>query len=140
MIGARRRASQHTMAVRLALAHLASYWLKINSGTNSFIVYLSMPQSWYFLQTLGEVTLFHKKTAYPLNKTLPFSCRDIDECMYEQDPVCSQTCSNTVGSFRCGCMTGYVLRPDGRSCKPTGESPTLLFSNRIGIRQVRQKK
>lgn len=56
--------------------------------------------------------------------------------MYEQDPVCSQTCSNTVGSFRCGCMTGYVLRPDGRSCKPTGESPSLLFSNRIGIRQV----
>ncbi|CAB3256651.1 unnamed protein product [Arctia plantaginis] len=65
-----------------------------------------------------------------------YTCRDIDECMYEQDPVCSQTCSNTVGSFKCGCMTGYVLRPDGRSCKPTGESPTLLFSNRIGIRQV----
>ncbi|KAM3968213.1 low-density lipoprotein receptor-related protein 4 [Aphomia sociella] len=65
-----------------------------------------------------------------------YSCRDIDECMYEQDPVCSQTCSNIIGSFRCGCMTGYVLRPDGRSCKPTGESPTLLFSNRIGIRQV----
>ncbi|XP_022829670.1 low-density lipoprotein receptor-related protein 4 [Spodoptera litura] len=64
------------------------------------------------------------------------TCRDIDECMYEQDPVCSQTCSNTVGSFKCGCMTGYVLRPDGRSCKPTGESPTLLFSNRVGIRQV----
>ncbi|XP_041973520.1 low-density lipoprotein receptor-related protein 4 isoform X2 [Aricia agestis] len=64
------------------------------------------------------------------------SCKDIDECMYEQDPVCSQTCSNTNGSFRCGCMTGYVLRPDGRSCKATGESPTLLFSNRIGIRQV----
>ncbi|KAJ2950742.1 hypothetical protein O0L34_g9004 [Tuta absoluta] len=65
-----------------------------------------------------------------------YSCRDIDECMYEQDPVCSQTCSNTVGSFQCGCMTGYVLRPDGRSCKSTGESPTLLFSNRVGIRQV----
>ncbi|XP_063374859.1 low-density lipoprotein receptor-related protein 4 [Cydia amplana] len=65
-----------------------------------------------------------------------FSCRDIDECMYEQDPVCSQTCSNTMGSFQCGCMTGYVLRPDARSCKPTGESPTLLFSNRIGIKQV----
>lgn len=64
------------------------------------------------------------------------SCHDVDECMYEQDPVCSQTCSNTVGSFSCGCMTGYVLRPDGRSCKATGESPTLLFTNRIGIRQV----
>ncbi|XP_052737933.1 low-density lipoprotein receptor-related protein 4 isoform X1 [Bicyclus anynana] len=65
-----------------------------------------------------------------------YSCKDIDECMYEQDPVCSQTCSNTQGSFYCGCMTGYVLRPDGRSCKAVGESPTLLFSNRIGIRQV----
>ncbi|CAH0397300.1 unnamed protein product [Chilo suppressalis] len=65
-----------------------------------------------------------------------YSCRDIDECMYEQDPVCSQTCSNTVGSFQCGCMTGYVIRPDGRSCKPIGQSPSLLFSNRIGIRQV----
>ncbi|VVD03450.1 unnamed protein product, partial [Leptidea sinapis] len=61
------------------------------------------------------------------------SCRDIDECMYEQDPVCSQTCSNTQGSYHCGCMTGYVLRPDERSCKATGESPTLLFSNRIGV-------
>ncbi|XP_045489131.1 low-density lipoprotein receptor-related protein 4 isoform X2 [Pieris rapae] len=65
-----------------------------------------------------------------------YSCRDIDECMYEQDPVCSQTCSNTQGSFRCGCMTGYVLRPDERSCKATGESPTLLFSNSIGVRKV----
>lgn len=68
------------------------------------------------------------------------SCRDIDECMYEQDPVCSQTCSNTVGSYQCGCMTGYVLRPDGRSCKPTGDPPVLLFSNRVGIRQVSQFK
>ncbi|CAG9563555.1 unnamed protein product [Danaus chrysippus] len=65
-----------------------------------------------------------------------YSCQDIDECMYEQDPVCSQTCSNTLGSYMCGCMTGYVLRPDARSCKATGESPTLLFSNGVGIRQV----
>ncbi|XP_013175419.1 PREDICTED: low-density lipoprotein receptor-related protein 4 isoform X2 [Papilio xuthus] len=65
-----------------------------------------------------------------------YSCHDIDECMFEQDPVCSQTCSNTPGSFTCGCMTGYVLRPDARSCKPIGESPTLLFTNRIGIRKV----
>ncbi|XP_028028555.1 low-density lipoprotein receptor-related protein 4-like [Bombyx mandarina] len=81
----------------------------------------------------------HAACACPMGFLLAedkYSCRDIDECMYEQDPVCSQTCSNTVGSFRCGCMTGYILRPDERSCKPTGESPTLLFSNRIGIRQV----
>ncbi|XP_019869028.2 low-density lipoprotein receptor-related protein 4 isoform X2 [Aethina tumida] len=65
-----------------------------------------------------------------------YSCEDIDECMYATDPVCSQTCNNTIGSFRCGCMTGYVLRPDLRSCKAVGAPPTLLFANRIDIRQV----
>jgi len=34
-------------------------------------------------------------------------------------------------------MTGYVLRPDLRTCKAVGASPTLLFANRIDIRQVR---
>ncbi|XP_072942146.1 low-density lipoprotein receptor-related protein 4 [Epargyreus clarus] len=65
-----------------------------------------------------------------------FSCRDIDECMYEQDPVCSQTCSNSAGGYACGCMSGYVLRPDARSCKAVGDSATLMFANRVDIRQV----
>lgn len=65
------------------------------------------------------------------------TCEDINECLYATDPVCSQTCNNTLGSFRCGCMTGYVLRPDLRSCKALGAPPTLLFANRIDIRQVR---
>lgn len=65
-------------------------------------------------------------------------CKDIDECMYEQDPVCSQTCSNTIGTFTCGCMTGYVLRPDLRTCKALGASPTLLFTNRAEVRQVKK--
>lgn len=63
-------------------------------------------------------------------------CEDINECLYQTDPVCSQTCNNTVGSFVCGCMTGYVLRPDLRTCKALGGSPTLLFANRVDIRQV----
>lgn len=67
---------------------------------------------------------------------LRFSCEDINECLYAVDPVCSQTCNNTVGSFKCGCMTGYVLRPDLRTCKAMGAPPTLLFANRIDIRQV----
>lgn len=33
-------------------------------------------------------------------------------------------------------MTGYVLRPDRRSCKALGAPPTLLFANRMDIRQV----
>ncbi|XP_022905754.2 low-density lipoprotein receptor-related protein 4 [Onthophagus taurus] len=64
------------------------------------------------------------------------SCDDINECMYQTDPVCSQTCNNTIGSFICGCMTGYILRPDLRSCKALGAPPTLLFTNRVDIRQV----
>ncbi|RZC38041.1 low-density lipoprotein receptor-related protein 4, partial [Asbolus verrucosus] len=64
------------------------------------------------------------------------TCEDINECLYATDPVCSQTCNNTIGSFRCGCMTGYVLRPDLRTCKALGAPPTLLFANRIDIRQV----
>lgn len=65
-----------------------------------------------------------------------FSCLDIDECLYQSDPVCSQTCNNTIGSFICGCMTGYILRPDLRTCKAMGAPPTLLFANRQDIRQV----
>ncbi|KAB0798924.1 hypothetical protein PPYR_06804 [Photinus pyralis] len=64
------------------------------------------------------------------------TCDDVNECLYETDPVCSQTCNNTIGSFICGCMTGYILRPDLRSCKALGAPPTLLFANRMDIRQV----
>lgn len=64
------------------------------------------------------------------------SCKDIDECTFKNDPVCSQTCNNTIGSYTCGCYRGYVLRPDGISCKALGAPPTLLFANRIDIRQV----
>nr|CAH7712475.1 unnamed protein product [Callosobruchus chinensis] len=65
-----------------------------------------------------------------------YSCEDINECLFATDPVCSQTCNNTIGSFKCGCMTGYVLRPDMRTCKALGAPPTLLFANRVDIRQV----
>ena len=40
---------------------------------------------------------------------------DIDECSYGTDS-CSQICTNTVGSFICGCNSGYVLDSDGVTC------------------------
>ncbi|XP_053372974.1 uncharacterized protein LOC123561094 [Mercenaria mercenaria] len=43
------------------------------------------------------------------------TCTDIDECT---SAVCSQTCSNTVGSYSCGCFTGYSLLDDRVSCEP----------------------
>ena len=43
---------------------------------------------------------------------------DIDECEPGRNN-CSQTCTNTVGSFECGCLAGYSLQEDGVTC--TGE-------------------
>ena len=40
---------------------------------------------------------------------------DIDECYLEADG-CTQLCTNTPGSFRCGCNMGYQLISDNKSC------------------------
>ncbi|XP_052803968.1 uncharacterized protein LOC128234050 isoform X2 [Mya arenaria] len=41
------------------------------------------------------------------------TCIDTNEC---DNGPCSQTCSNSKGSFRCGCLTGYQLGADRVSC------------------------
>ncbi|KNC20826.1 hypothetical protein FF38_11235 [Lucilia cuprina] len=64
------------------------------------------------------------------------NCTDIDECQYLTNPVCSQKCQNTHGSFICSCESGYVLRPDLRTCKALGGAMTLLVANRWDIRRV----
>ena len=40
---------------------------------------------------------------------------DIDECSQGEDN-CDQLCTNTDGSFACGCSPGYTLDADGISC------------------------
>lgn len=40
---------------------------------------------------------------------------DIDECRDNIDN-CSQTCSNTIGSYTCDCNPGYRIATDGRTC------------------------
>ena len=48
---------------------------------------------------------------------------DINECSANTDN-CAQTCTNTIGSYTCGCNSGYRLDSNGRTC--TGEIYTSL--------------
>ena len=41
---------------------------------------------------------------------------DIDECIEGTD-TCDQVCSNTLGSYNCSCLQGYLLLDDGISCE-----------------------
>ncbi|CAG5131631.1 unnamed protein product, partial [Candidula unifasciata] len=43
----------------------------------------------------------------------PTSCIDIDEC--KTGHSCQQTCTNTLGSYRCGCRAGFVINPNDTS-------------------------
>ena len=43
---------------------------------------------------------------------------DIDEC-HENTDGCGQICSNTIGSYVCGCNTGYRLATDRHTCSGT---------------------
>ncbi|XP_033823174.1 fibulin-2 [Periophthalmus magnuspinnatus] len=45
----------------------------------------------------------------------------LDHCQVYAGQLCQHTCTNTYGSYRCGCHQGYSLQPDGHSCTP--ESP-----------------
>ena len=49
---------------------------------------------------------------------LTCACIEIDECTTAPSP-CEHNCSNTVGSFQCSCISGYLLDDDGRSCDGT---------------------
>ena len=40
---------------------------------------------------------------------------DADECM-DGTSTCQETCTNTIGSYTCGCIQGFRLNSDGRTC------------------------
>ena len=44
---------------------------------------------------------------------------DVDECSTDFHG-CDQVCTNTEGSYVCECNNGYLLQPDGRSCRCGG--------------------
>ena len=55
-----------------------------------------------------------------------FITLDIDECD-EELGTCSQSCTNTDGSYTCNCTTGYTLNNDGQTCN--GKSDVIIRIN-----------
>ena len=43
------------------------------------------------------------------------SCADANECA-TNNGGCSQSCTNTVGSYFCSCVAGYALNANRKSC------------------------
>ena len=44
-----------------------------------------------------------------------FDCTDINECKKEKGG-CEQSCQNTIGSYSCFCLTGYLVDSNGYNC------------------------
>ncbi|XP_014840501.1 PREDICTED: fibulin-1 isoform X4 [Poecilia mexicana] len=51
-------------------------------------------------------------------------CKDINECKYYSWRLCGHICENTEGSYRCRCISGFRLAPDGRTCEDINECLT----------------
>lgn len=61
------------------------------------------------------------------------SCVDLDECNILG--LCSQTCENFIGSYKCGCMRGYkpdLHNPD--KCKVERGKVGIMFTHQTDIR------
>ena len=50
--------------------------------------------------------------------------KDINECTL-YNGGCSQTCTNTPGSYICSCNSGYFLDKDGHNC--TGQWQVFII-------------
>ncbi|CAB4007043.1 low-density lipo receptor-related 4 isoform X1 [Paramuricea clavata] len=64
------------------------------------------------------------------------TCKDINEC--DTIGKCSQVCTNTEGSYKCSCKSGYVLSPNGRNCIPTSgkKKEKLLIAVGLDVRSI----
>lgn len=54
---------------------------------------------------------------------------DFNECTVYG--TCSQTCTNTDGSYTCSCVEGYLVQPDNRSCKAKNGKTNITVQDKI---------
>merc|ERR1719321_1646615 len=59
------------------------------------------------------------------NDAKKLRCLEINECEHTNTSAhfhgCSQVCHNKAGSFECGCLPGYRMLDDGKSCEDINE-------------------
>ena len=66
------------------------------------------------------------------------TCTDLNECITYGS--CHQKCENLKGSYKCSCVDGYILEPDGKTCKTAGETDLPLVPHRSRLPEVFCKK
>nr|XP_032818226.1 uncharacterized protein LOC116946998 [Petromyzon marinus] len=73
-------------------------------------------------------------SGYTLNGTSKTQCINIDECSLSvadgQTPCDSiyGTCTDTIGSFKCGCVAGYAVVSDSRTCQDVDECQSGIYN------------
>lgn len=88
-----------------------------------------------FLPTVRRAKISTSVNSRIIHAAKPATTRLADSC--ELHITFSFVSDLMVSSFnRCGCITGYVLRPDLRTCKALGGAVKLIMANRGDIRQV----
>ncbi|PIK61880.1 putative low-density lipoprotein receptor-related protein 4-like [Apostichopus japonicus] len=94
---------------------------------------------WNLLHPIGLIVLIHWCRADcpdGYEQIRRNGCRDINECSASSERKCGQLCANEPGTFRCGCLSGYILSSDNTSCLVDGSDPVIYFRRRKDIAQV----
>lgn len=55
---------------------------------------------------------------------------EVDECSAKPNR-CEQVCTNTIGSYKCDCFSGYSLRADGHTCESKFPSKPSQFASKF---------
>lgn len=86
-------------------------------GSHRYSVFIALAFTWNVPETryLLVAVLFHSIVHL---KFVHLFSKDVDECK-EGTSSCEFGCVNTVGSYTCSCLPGYVLNRDGKTCRGT---------------------